>query len=198
MNPHLISIELEARAGISKALQLLLVGSVGTNLVLAVALILADRTHREVLVPPEITRTFWVEGNKASSSYLEQMGLFILRTAFDISPVSAEYQMRTLLKYVAPASYGAMESHLLEQVKRVQQNNVSTFFSPTGASVDEVKQRVRFNGVLKTLMGDRTVSEVPKLYELAFVMSNGRIYLTEIGELDEQGKPVAAAATYGK
>jgi len=194
MNPRLISAELEVRAGISKALQLLLVASIGTNIVLAVGLLLADRTHREVLIPPEVNKTFWVEGSRASGTYLEQMGLFVLRTAFDVSPASAEYQMRTLLKYVSPASYGAMEAHLLEQAKRIQQNNISTFFSPTGITVDEAKQRVRFNGVLKTLMGDRTVSETPKHYELAFSMSNGRIYLASIGELDEQGKPLVADA----
>jgi conjugal transfer pilus assembly protein TraE len=194
MNPRLLGSELEIRTGMKLSLQWLLAGSIGTNLVLAVALTLADRTHREVLIPPEVTKTFWVESNKASGTYLEQMGLFILRTAFDVTPVSAEYQMRQLLKYVAPASYGSMEAHLMEQAKRIAQNNVSTFFSPTGISVDEKAQRVRFNGVLKTILGDRTVSETPKLYEIAFAMSNGRLYLTEIGELDEQGKPVGAPA----
>lgn len=187
MSPELIIQELESKAALKKAWLILLVCSFALNILLALNLLLADRTHREVLVPPEISKTFWVEDKKASSSYLEQMGLFIIRNALDVTPAMFEYQSKQILRYTAPAAYGQLEAQLLAQGKRLARDNISTFFSITGVTVQEDAQTVRFSGQLRTMLADKTVSDTPKAYEVAFGMKNGRVYLLGIKDL-EQGR----------
>lgn len=192
MTPLEIAEELEAKAGIKKAFLALLAGSTTINLVLAIALVMADRTHREVMVPPEVNRSFWIEDNKASASYLEQMGLFVLRLALDATPLSADYQSKQMLRYASPEYYGVLEKYLTANAQRMQRDNISTMVAVRGVTVDEAKQHVVFDSMLRTVLGDKTVSEVPKKYEVGFSMRQGRIYLNRIRELDERGVPVSA------
>lgn len=185
MSPDLIIQELESKAALKRAWLILLVCSFALNILLALNLMLADRTHREVLVPPEISKTFWIEDRKASSSYLEQMGLFVIRNALDVTPAMFEYQSKQILRYTSPAAYGQLEAQLLAQGKRLTRDNISTFFSITGVQVQEETQTVRFTGQLRTMLADKTVSEVPKAYEVAFGMKNGRVYLLGIKDVDQ-------------
>lgn len=192
MKPSDIAAELETRANLKRIWLGALVISVTTNLLLAVGLATADRTHREIVVPPEINKTFWIEDKKASASYLEQMGLFMLMNALNVTPLSADYQMKQILKYTTPAYYGTLEKHLTAQAKRLVRDNVSTTISVTGITVDENRQAVLFDAVLNTALADKRVSQEAKKYEVLFTMNNGRIYLNELRELDEKGMPVSA------
>jgi len=193
MKPSDISTELEMRVAFKKGWQAMLGASVLLNLLLAIGLVMADRTHREILVPPEIHKTFWIEDRKASASYIEMMGLFILRNAMDVTTASAEYQMRQILRYTAPNAYGVLEKYLMAQNKRMARDNIATSFAVTGVAVDEAKQSARYTGILRTMLSDKTVAEVPKTYEVVFALKNGRIHLTELRELNENGQPISTS-----
>jgi len=186
MNPLAIAKEFESRTGINVVVQTLLVGSILTNCLLAAGFFTIDRTHRETLVPPTISKTFWVEDDQVSDSYMEQMGLFILRNALDVTPVSAEYQARMILKYAAPSSYGELERDLIMNAKRQQKDGVSTFISVTP---DGKNRQVVFNGVLRTMLGDKVVSDVQKQYAIKFGQSNGRVFVKELREINEKAAP---------
>ncbi len=189
MNPLAIAKEFESRTGINVVVQTLLVGSILTNCLLAAGFFTIDRTHRETLVPPTISKTFWVEDDQVSDSYMEQMGLFILRNALDVTPVSAEYQARMILKYAAPSSYGELERDLIMNAKRQQKDGVSTFISVTGVTPDGKNRQVVFDGVLRTMLGDKIVSDTPKKYAIKFGQSNGRVFVKELREINEKAAP---------
>ncbi len=198
MNPLAIAQEFEARTGIKVGVQTLLVGSILTNCLLAAGFFTIDRTHRETLVPPTITKTFWVEDDQVSDSYMEQMGLFILRNALDVTPVSAEYQARMILKYAAPASYGELERDLITNAKRQQKDGVSTFYSVISVTPDGKNRQVVFNGVLRTMLGDKVVSDVQKQYAIKFGQSNGRVFVKELREINEKAAPGADGGAVAK
>jgi conjugal transfer pilus assembly protein TraE len=198
MNPLAIAKEFEARTGIKVGVQTLLVGSILTNCLLAAGFFTIDRTHRETLVPPTINKTFWVEDDQVSDSYMEQMGLFILRNALDVTPVSAEYQARMILKYAAPASYGELERELITTAKRQQKDGVSTFYSVTSVTPDGKNRQVVFNGVLRTMLGDKVVSDVQKQYAIKFGQSNGRVFVKELREINEKVTPGADGGAVAK
>lgn len=190
MNPSAAVREIEIRTGIKQLHLMLLCGSMLLNILLGIGVVMADRTHRETVIPPEISKTFWVEDRKASDSYLEQMGLFIIRLALDVSPASGEYQMRQILRYTLPSSYGLLEKHLLEQTKRMSRDKVSTSFAVTAVSVNQAMQSVKFNGTLRTMLVDKTVAETSKTYEVRFAFGGGRIYLKELVELNAKGEDI--------
>lgn len=172
------------RTGFKRIGQMLLVGSMATNLFLGIALATADRTHRETIVPPVIQKSFWIEDSKVSADYLEQMGLYLVQLALNNTPVNAEYQAKQLLKYAAPASYGELEKTLLVNAKRLKEDNASTMFSARAVTPDEHNNSVAFSGVLTTFIGDKRVSEVQKTYLIRFGYSAGRVYILEFRETD--------------
>ena len=93
----------------SALLVLLLACSMLANVTLAAfAMHMAGR-ERVVVVPPSINKTFWVESERVSAEYLEQMAYFLLQLTLNVTPQSIDHQSRVLLQYAAPASYGAAQ-----------------------------------------------------------------------------------------
>ena len=70
-----LSADVAFRTGVRTFVQMMLLASLATNLLLAFAVATADRTHRETLIPPAINKSFWVDDRGASGEYIEQMGL---------------------------------------------------------------------------------------------------------------------------
>lgn len=194
MKPAELAREVEVRTGVKSVVWVALLGSIFTNVGLAFLLNTIDRTHRETIVPPEINKSFWVEDKHVSASYLEQMGLYVLMNALNVTPATADYQMQQLLKLASPRAYGPMEASLKRQVDRLRRDKVSTAVGVTGISVDEAKQAVYYDVVLSTMVSDKSVSQVPKKFEISFSMSQGRIRLEVMREIDDKGQPISAAA----
>lgn len=182
------SKDLESRAGIGKYAQIM-------NLVLliivaaqAIALAKADRTHRETLIPPSISKTFWIDDDKVSPSYLEQMGQFLIQLALNRSPANAESQINELLKYVAPSSYPELEKQLVAEVSRQKEDRISTVFYPINVSVSEDRQAVLFEGTLNTWISDKLVKQEPKKYLIKFAYK-GKVYINDIREVTNEQDP---------
>ena len=97
-----LSRQFEATTGIGRIIQMLAILSILGSFILAAALFIqVNKSHRETLVPPHINKTFWIDGEKVSPEYLEQMGLFVLQLAVNNTPSSVDYNNQVLLRYVA-------------------------------------------------------------------------------------------------
>ena len=180
-----LSRQFEATTGIGRIIQLLAIVSILVSFILATALFIqVNKSHRETLVPPHINKTFWIDGEKVSPEYLEQMGLFVLQLAVNNTPSSVDYNNQVLLRYVAPASYGEMETQLMANARRLKRENASTFFSPRAVTPDETTNSIVFGGVQTTHIGDKRVSEVQEWFLLRFAYNAGRIYLLELRATD--------------
>ncbi|GMU76963.1 MAG: hypothetical protein AMXMBFR45_24540 [Gammaproteobacteria bacterium] len=166
----------------STFLALLLAGSMVANVVLAVfAIRMADR-ERVVVVPPSIHKSFWVESDRVSAEYLEQMAYFLLQLTLNVTPQSVDYQTEVLLRYAAPASFGELRSALAIAAERVKRDGASTVFSAHDLAVDEHAQRIGVRGQLTTFISDRRVSEVSKGYAIELQYIGGRIFLKAFRE----------------
>jgi len=179
-----LSADVAFRTGVRTFVQMMLLASLATNLLLAFAVATADRTHRETLIPPAINKSFWVDDRGASGEYIEQMGLFLLQLSLNNTPVSAEYNARLLLKYASPSSYGELERAMLTLAKQLKDSNASTVFSVRNVTVSEKTQAVAFGGVLTTYIADKRVSEISKTYLVRFANSAGRAFVSELRETD--------------
>lgn len=179
-----LSEEIEFRSGFKMVFQAILALSLMMNLLLAIGLAKADRTHRETMVPPVIHKTFWVEDDKVSPEYLEEMGLFITQLALNNSPMSIDYNIEKLLKYAAPQSYGELEKTLKVTAVNMKRDASSTVFSVRGVTPNDKDNSVAFSGMLATYIAEKKTSEVPKAYIIKFGYSAGRVYVIEFRETD--------------
>jgi conjugal transfer pilus assembly protein TraE len=186
MNPLKLTSDIEARLGIKKVILLALAASLATNVLTAMALATKSDTHRQTIVPPEISKTFWVEDRNVSAEYLEQMGVFALQLALNNTPSSAEFNARQLLKYVAPASYGEIEKTLMANARELKDHSSSTVFAAMQTSVLPERNAISISGVYTTWIGDKRTSQVSKTYLLRFAYSGGRIYIRDMKEVDQK------------
>jgi conjugal transfer pilus assembly protein TraE len=186
------SKDLSHRSGISVYVQITNVLLVVVIVFMSFALANANRTHRVTMVPPGITKTFWVEDEIASPEYLEQMGLFLLQLALNRHPLNAQSQIATLLKYVAPSSYGELKQQLDVEVKRQIESNISTIFHPTNVAVGQEKKILLVDGVLTTWIGEKKIKEEHRKYLINFDYSGGRMYIKAIKDVTGEKDPANA------
>jgi conjugal transfer pilus assembly protein TraE len=178
----------------------LLVGSMLVNLILAVVAVRLSGHERVVVVPPAIHKTFWVEADRVSPEYLEQMGYFLMQLTLNVTPQSVDHQSKLLLQYAAPAAFGELRTALLAAAERLKRDGAATVFSAQDLIVDDRALKVGVRGQLTTFISDRRVSEVSKGYAIEFQYTAGRIFLKAFREtnpndpLETQSRPVSAAA----
>ena len=163
-------------------LAVLLAASMLATLLLAAHTLRQAGRERVVLVPPALHKTFWVEAERASPEYLEQMGYFLAQLTLNVTPQSVEHQSRLLLQYAAPASWGELRTAMAANADRIKRDGASTVFSPQDLQVDERTQRVGLRGLLTTFISDRRVSEVSKGYAIELQYAGGRIFLKTFRE----------------
>lgn len=178
----------------------LLIVSMLINLILAVFAYRSSSHQRVVVVPPSVHKTFWVEEQRVSAEYLEQMGYFLMQLTLNVTPQSVDHQSKVLLQYAAPAAYGELQATLLSAAGRLKRDGAATVFSARDLTVDERTLRVGIRGQLTTFISDRRVSEVPKGYAVEFQYSAGRIFLKAFREtnpndpLETKPNPASFAA----
>lgn len=185
----------------SALLLALLIGSMLVNLILAAFAFRLSNHQRVIVVPPSVHKTFWVEEERVSAEYLEQMAYFLMQLTLNVTPQSIEHQSRVLLQYAAPAAHGELRAALLSSAERLKRDGAATVFSTRDLTVDERSLRVGIRGQLTTFISDRRVSEVPKGYAIEFQYTAGRIFLKAFRETSPndplQTKPDPASLAAG-
>ena len=79
------------------------------------------RHERVIITPPQLSQGFWVEGNRFSPQYLEEMALHYAHFLLDVTEKNVLYQGEIILRYVVPESYGAFKAKLLEDEKQLNE-----------------------------------------------------------------------------
>lgn len=167
----------------NRALALVLGGlAIGQILSLAAILNLLGSV-RTLVVPPSINKSFWVERDKASADYLEQMGSFIAWLVLDVSPSSIDWKKDVLLGYVEPAQHGALKTRQELEATRLKRINASTVFLPQQLVPSEETQSVVVRGRLRTLVNTQETSNEQRAYLLEFGYAGGRMHLKTFKEL---------------
>ena len=68
----------------------LLLASVAANIVTALIAYRLVGYERVIVVPPAVHKSFWVENDRVSAEYLEQMGYFLIQLALNVTPQSVD------------------------------------------------------------------------------------------------------------
>ena len=164
------------------AQNLTILGLLALSLVLAVTAFSLVGRERVIVVPPTISKSFWLDSEKVSGEYLDQMAVFLMHLILNVSPRSIDYQSKTLLQYASPDAYAELKTAMAATGEKLKRDNAVTMFQPVGLTVDEPGMRVALNGVLATYIGDKRVSEASKAYLVEFRYAGGRLYLAGLKE----------------
>jgi conjugal transfer pilus assembly protein TraE len=189
--------DVEARGGVTRAFQMILGASLLTNVFMAGAFFTMDRTVRTILAPPEISKSFWVDGRTLSPEYLEQMGSWVIQQYATVTPSSIDYQSNMLLKYVHPSIHGDLAIRFKIGSNRLKADNMSKIFMPREIRISEKGQSVALIGAQSTWIADKRVpNDEMKAYLVTFDYDGSRTFIKELREtspLKPFDPPVAQA-----
>ena len=73
-------------------------------LLLIMSLCLFFKRERIVVLPPEVRREFWIEGNRFSPGYLEEMAAYFLHLSLDVNQSTLIYNTGILMRYADSTS----------------------------------------------------------------------------------------------
>lgn len=151
-----------------------------SNLALAAGLAFNAGNERTVIKAAGTGKTFWVEDDRASREYLEEMSVWFAQTGLTISPESADYQGKRFLRHTSPRVRGALKTRMALEAERLKRNDASqVFYLTKGIDVDERGMQTAVSGTLVTLIGDKQVKSEDKTFRLRFAMESGEIQVTE-------------------
>ena len=178
-------------------LLVLLVGSTLVNLILASFAVRVSGRERIVVVPPSVHKTFWVEADRVSPEYLEEMGYFLMQLILNVTPQSVDHQAKVLLRYAAPAAFGELRTALLAAAERLKRDGAATVFSAQDVIVDERASRSASAGSSRPSSATGACPTSPRATPSTSKFSAGRLFLrlserSPNDPLETQPRPGAA------
>lgn len=146
------------------------------------------RSERIIVVPPDLNQKVWLEKNKVSPSYLEEMALVFASLILESSPESAAYKRDIILRYATSEGYGPLKRTLLEDEKRLKKNHVTTSFQANSLKVDPHKLSVDLEGDLLCFVGEKRISQSRDTYRFQFEYKTGRLLIKSFKRITSDGK----------
>lgn len=156
--------------------------------VLLLAFFMFWRGEKVIVVPAVIEKEFWVDSNTFSTTYLEQMGVFLGKLILEKSPSSAQAQRQILLRHTDPAYFGTLTKKLIEEELLLAKQNASYVFFPVDIRVDLKKRSVLLIGDRTIYVSDKPVSTEREGYVLTFKSSGSKLLLEEITAFKEKNQ----------
>ncbi len=157
-----------------------------SNLVLAFWVVTASTAEKTIIVPAELTKSFWVQGDSVSPEYLEEMADYISGLVLTYNPANIDYRVKTFLKYADPRAYGELESKLYEDAEQSKRNRISSVFFPQEARIKGSK--VALTGVLDTMVGSKPTNSRQATFLVDFDYRGGRLFVRKFVEV-KRDKP---------
>lgn len=161
----------------NRFLKLIVFALAASLVIFALALFKAIGNERIVVTPPTINKSFWVQRDKVSASYLYEMGDYVAGMMLNVTPTNIEYKRDTLLAYTSPEYHGLLKTRLELEGDRIRRDNATMVFWPKTITPKEDTMQVALYGGLQTYVNDRKVGDVEKSYLASFEFKNGRIVL---------------------
>ncbi|MFQ5729706.1 MAG: type IV conjugative transfer system protein TraE [Waddliaceae bacterium] len=145
-----------------------------------VSLLLFFKQERIVVVPPVVEKTFWVEKDNVSATYLEQFGHFLGQLLLGKSEQSASLQKEIVLRHTDPAFAGHLQKKLKEEEIRLRKQNASYVFYPERIEIDQKKLTVFLWGERSLFVEEKKISSSKEGYVLGFNCVGSRLLLNSL------------------
>lgn len=164
-----------------------LFGSFGLNLILAATVMSWPKTQRTVFLPLEINKSFWVDGDQISPHYLEMMGVHVLQLMLNVTPNSINYQGNLLLGITDPRAHPEIKKRINITSSKLKRDSISTFFQADEVFKDaKHPMRISWAGTEITMLSDKRVKEMRKIYFVEFATVAGKTVVSKFGEATEK------------
>ena len=157
-----------------KVWMLIAVGMIASNLLLAIFVVTADTSEKTVVQPFNITREYWIKGDKVSASYLEQVTETMGQRLLTYQKRTARNQFDRVLEYAHPSVYSTMSARFKLDADRISRNDIGSVWHPHG--VHTVGEVVYVTGEQQGFVGAQLVSKGQRIYSFTYGYENGVLH----------------------
>lgn len=157
-------------------------------LLIILSLNLFFRSERIIILPAEVRREFWVEGNRFSPEYLEEMGVYFLHLALDVNETTLPYNMEILSRYADVETINSIKDGYERDIKKLKQNNASTNFEVKEVTVYPDRNIIFAEGILNHYVGSKRIKEERSTYSVNFKTYRGRLFFKEIKKVEKENE----------
>lgn len=173
-----------AASDVGQFVYLTLASSVLMNVLLVVAVIQMPKGVRHELVPPSLSKGFWVGTDQFDRNHLEEMGIYVIQLMLNVTPKSVRFQGEQLLKIIDPQHHAELLNQIQVNAAMVERLNVATTFMPVSYSYDvKSPNRIAVHGSFQTHYSDKTIGSSSKTYMVEFGRSaSGKMTLVRFME----------------
>jgi conjugal transfer pilus assembly protein TraE len=183
MDINRLLVNIEMQTSVKKLVWILLMFSIAANLLLAgLAFRQAGRAEKTFLIPPEIHKSFWVDGQNLDPNYLEVMGVWAIQLRATVSPYSVDYQNSLILQHAHPSDTGALSVELQRAANQIKKENLSLIFHPREVRIDKEAQAIALIGFQTRWVAEKRIGDEMKAYLASFRYENGMITIKELRE----------------
>ena len=157
------------------------IGCLGLLLVVGLqGVVIYQQRHlsRTVMVPLHLHEPFWVDDDQVSSTYLAEMARYVVGLYVNVTPKTAAYAHKQLLKLVPGERYAALAAQYREHERALRQDEVSYVFFPSTVTPNPATRDATVYGQLNTYVGTSRVSVTRMAYHVSFRLDNGRLWFT--------------------
>lgn len=146
------------------------------------------KSEKTIISPLELEQSYWIEGNRFSPNYLEEMALYYAHLLLDVTPSNMLYQGDVLLRYADSSHYGSLKQKIYEDQKRLKKENLSLSFSARESHVYPDKLCVEVTGDLMGYIGAKRISQHRETYRVCFSSKGSRLLLKDFSLVSSDKK----------
>lgn len=163
---------------------ILAMGSMLLCLVQMIIIFLLSSREKTILIPPTISKSFWVSAQQVSPDYLSEMTIFFANLRLNITPESAAQQRETLLRYTDPVYHHVLKAQLIQEADRINDQHITMAFFPVNVKVDSKHIKTIIVGDIKTFSGDSVLPTRRVSYLVSYRYDHGRLLVKSFEEVD--------------
>lgn len=151
-------------------------------------ILLFFKQQRFIISPPELKQSYWVEGNKISQSYVEEMALFFAHLLLDVTESNILSQGDVVLRYVKSEMYDHFKMKLLDDHKKLKKQQSSLQFTPVDLDFVE-PLTLDLTGILANYIGGKRITQFRETYRMVLNQKHGRLFLEsfEVVKSEQRG-----------
>ena len=165
--------------------KLLILSSVLLVVLILETICLLFKQEKIIILPPELKREFWVEGNKFSPEYLEEQAVYMIHLALDVNQVSYPYNMEILMRYADMETCNYLREEFEKNHKKLKQNDASTRFDVKDVTVYPERNKVYIQGTMHNFIGSKVIKTKQETYMVEFKVFKGRLFFKELKKIEE-------------
>lgn len=167
--------------------KLLVLSSVLLIILLLESICLLFKKEKVIILPPEVRKEFWAEGNRFSPEYLEEQAVYMLHLALDVNQVNYPYNMEILMRYADVGTCSYLREQFEKNHKTLKQNDAATRFDVKESMVYPERNKVYVTGTINNFVGSKNIRTKQETYMVEFKVFRGRLFLKDLKQVEEGG-----------